>query len=183
MKEHSAVQTHLYFIFNSFDVVKKDNEFWTERLKKEYDIREKQKGTPYTKWLKYLKEKHLYCEYVKDIKVLMKECCSKGGHFDQFISQVVFTPCTMHQVKEVAMHLDSHVPFRHYNGGYWKSKFNDFEAEGNLEARKRLLANRLYHMNTPSVTHHKYLGSVKPSSHFLDDLIDKIFFIKRNKNG
>ena len=37
MKEHSAVQTHLYFIFNSFYVVKKDNEFWTERLEKEYD--------------------------------------------------------------------------------------------------------------------------------------------------
>ena len=177
MKGHSAVQIHLYFIFNSFDVVKKGNEFWTERLEKEYDIREKQKGTPYTKWLKYLKEKHLYCEYVKDIKALMNGCYSKGGYFNQFISQVVFTPCTMHQIEEVVMYLDSHVPF--YNGGYWKSKFNDFESEGNLEARKRLLANRLYHMNTPSVTHHKYLGSVKPTSHFLDDLIDKIFFIKR----
>ena len=179
MKEHSAVQSHLYFIFNSSDLVNKNNKFWTERLKKEYDIRERQKGTPYTKWLKYLKEEHLYCEYVKDIKVLMNECSIKDMYWTQFISQVVFTPCTMHQVEEVVMHLDNHVPFRHYNGGYWKSKFNDFEAEGNLEARKRLLANRLYHMNTPSVTHHKYLGSVKPTSHFLDDLIDKIFFIKR----
>jgi hypothetical protein len=46
MKEHSAVQSHLSFIVDSFGIVKKENEFWTESLKKEYDIREKQKGTP-----------------------------------------------------------------------------------------------------------------------------------------
>ena len=179
MKEHSAVQSHLSFIVDSFGIVKKENEFWTESLKKEYDIREKQKGTPYAQWLKYLKEKHLYCEYVKDIKAVMNICCSKSGIYDQFITQVVFTPCTMHQVEEVVMHLDSHVPFRHYNGGYWKSKFNDFEAEGNLEARKRLLASKLYHMDAPAVTHHTYIASVRPRTHWLDRLIDKILFIKR----
>ncbi len=183
MKEHSIVQSYLYFIFNSFEVVKKDNEFWTKRLNKEYNIREQQKGTPYIKWLKYLKGKRLYCEYVKDIKTLMFEDCRKGEYFDQFISQVVFTPCTMNQVKEVAMHLDSHIPYKHLNGGYWKSIFDEFEAEDNLEARKKLLASRLYHMNAPKTTHHKYVGSTYASSHFFDDLIDKIFFIKRNKNG
>ena len=92
---------------------------------------------------------------------------------------MAFTPCTMNQVKEVAMYLDSHVPFKHYNGGYWRSIFDDFEAEGSLAARKKLLASKLYHMNAPTITHHKYLGSTKPTSHFFDDLIDKIFFIKK----
>lgn len=183
MVGYNTVQSHLFCIFSGSDVVKKENEFQTERLGNEYNIREKQKGTPYTKWLKYLKEKRLYCKYVKDIEALMLGCARKDGFFNQFITQVVFTPCTMHQVEEVVMYLDSHVPFRHYNGGYWKSKFNDFEAEGNLEARKKLLANRLYHMNAPEVTHHKYLGSIKASSHFWDDLIDKILFINRDRNG
>ena len=178
MKEHSAVQLHLFCIFNGSEIIKEDNKFWSERLKREYNIREKQKGTPYTKWLRYLKEKHLYCEYVKDIKTLMLNC-GKNGHFDQFITQVVFTPCTINQVKEVVTHLDNHIPYKHLNGGYWQTRFTEFESEDNLEIRKKLLANRLYHMNIPKTTHHTYLGSTKPSPHFLDDLIDKIFFIKR----
>ena len=178
MKKLSAVYSHILYIFNSFEIVKKDNEYWAERLGEKYNIREKQKGTPYAKWLKYLKERRLYCEYVKDVKTLMIECSKSSGYFDQFISQVVFTPCTMHQVEEVVMHLDNHLPFKHYNGGYWKSVFNEFEAEGNFEARKKLLANRLYHMNAPKVTHHKYLGSEKLKKRLIDTIIDKIFFIK-----
>lgn len=169
MKEHSAVQSHLSFIVDSFGIVKKENEFWAERLKKEYDIRKKQKGTPYAKWLKYLKEKHLYCEYVNDVKTVMNICRSKSGIYDQFITQVVFTPCTMHQVEEVVMYL----------GEYWKLKFNDFKAEGNLESRKRLLARKLYHMDAPVIRHSTYVASVRPRTHWLDKLIDKIFFIKR----
>ena len=179
MKKISAVQSHLCYIFNRYDVVKKYNEFWTERLGKEYNIREKQKDTPYTKWLKYLKERRLYCEYVKDVKTLMIECSKYGDYFDQFISQVVFTPCTMHQIEEVVMHLDSHLSFKHYYGGYWKKVFDEFEAEDSLEARKKLLAKRLYHMDALDIRHHTYVRSQYPRKHLLDSIIDKILFIKR----
>ena len=178
MKKLSVVHSHILYIFNSSRIVKKDNEYWTERLGKEYNIREKQKGTPYAKWLKYLKGRRLYCEYVKDVKTLMIECCKKGGYFGQFISQVVFTPCTMHQVEEVVTYLDSHLPFKHYSGGYWKRIFDEFEAEDSKKKKKKLLANRLYHMNAPKVTHHKYLGSEKLKKRLIDTIIDKIFFIK-----
>jgi hypothetical protein len=53
--------------------------------------------------------------------------------------------------------------------------------EKDLDARKKILARRLYHMDTPKTMHHSYIGSCKPSSHFIDKLIDKIFFIKRKE--
>lgn len=180
MKGHSTVQLHLCCIFDESKIIRKNNELWTEKLKEKYNIRERQKGTPYIKWLKYIKGKHLYTEYVKDVRNLMLGCVRKNGYFNQFINQVVFTPCTMNQVKEVASYLDNHISYKHLNGGYWHTIFNEFEAEDSLEARRKLLANRLYHMNVPRyTTHHKFIGSINPSSHFLDDLIDKIFFIKR----
>jgi hypothetical protein len=57
--------------------------------------------------------------------------------------------------------------------------FDEFEAEDSLEARKKLLANRLYHMDAPNVTHHLFVKREKPKKHLIDDIIDKILFIKR----
>ena len=100
---------------------------------------------------------------------------AKLGRY-QFFDQVAFTPVTVNQTKEVVNHIDIQL-----NKHYWGNIFQEFEMEKDLDARKKILARRLYHMDTPKTMHHSYIGSCKPSSHFIDKLIDKIFFIKRKE--
>ena len=173
--ECSVLQKHLTFIFFS-DKVRKEHDAEEERkLKKEWNSKEHQIGTPYAKWLRYLKNRCLYGKYVRDLKAITLNDLKKGW-VSQFTSQVAFHPYTMNHVREVVAHMDRHLPI--YWKGYWKVIFDEFEAEDSLEARKKLLANRLYHMNALEVTHHKYLGSEKLKKRLIDTIIDKIFFIK-----
>lgn len=174
LKYDSFQNSLLFIIFGHFSILKY-NEDMTERLKlkkHKYNIREKQRNKPYVNWLKYLKAKHIYSKYVNDLReVWFIE--AKSGHY-QFFDQLAFTPVTVNQTREVAKHIDIRL-----NKTYWNEIFQEFEIEIDSNIRKKILARKLYHMDEPKTTHHSYIGSCKPSSHFLDDLIDKIFFIKR----
>ena len=166
----------LFIIFGHLSILSY-NEDMTERLKlkkHKYNIREAQKNKPYVNWLKYLKAKHIYSKYVNDLREVWL-IDGKSSHH-QFFDQVAFTPVTVNQTKEVVNYIDSRL-----NKPYWGRIFQEFEMERDLDVRKKILARKLYHMDAPKTTHHSYIGSCKPSSHFIDKLIDKIFFIKRKE--
>lgn len=82
----------------------------------------------------------------------------------------------MNQIKEVVENID--IYFNNSIGYSWKDEFDEFEAENEFEARKKLLAKRLYHIDTPNIVRHKYIGSEKLKKRLIDTIIDKIFFIK-----
>lgn len=173
--EDSVLHRHLNFIVGSYELRKKYDADEERKLRKKWDSKEHQLGTPYTKWLRYLKNRRLYGTYVKDLKAILATTLERG-YLSQFATQVAFFPYTMNQIKEVVEHMDNCIP--KYWKHYWRIVFDEFEAEGSLEARKKLLAKRLYHMNAPKVMHHKYLGSEKLKKRLVDTIIDKIFFIK-----
>lgn len=176
-RKNNILQNSLLFILFGHFRIKAYNDDMTKRLKLKklrYDIREKQKNKPYVDWLKYIKKRHIYSKYVNDLKEVWVTD-AKLGRF-QFFDQVVFTPVTVNQTKEVAKYIDIQL-----NKHYWGNIFQEFEMERDLDVRKKILARKLYHMDAPKTTHHSYIGSCKPSSHFIDNLIDKIFFIKRKE--
>ena len=176
LKNNMLHDSLLFILFGHFRR-KAYNDDMTKRLKlkkHKYDIREKQKNKPYIDWLKYIKERHIYSKYVNDLKDVWLIDAKSGWY--QFFDQVAFTPVTVNQTKEVVNHIDSRL-----NGSYWGNIFQEFEMERGLDVRKKILARKLYHMDAPKTTHHSYIGSCKPSSHFIDKLIDKIFFIKRKE--
>lgn len=176
-RKNNILQNSLLFILFGHLRIKAYNDDMAKRLKLKklkYDIREKQKNKPYIDWLKYIKKRHIYSKYVNDLKEVWL-IDAKLGRF-QFFDQVAFTPVTVNHTKEVAEYIDIQL-----NKHYWGNIFQEFEMERDLDARKKILARKLYHMDVPKTTHHSYIGSCKPSSHFIDKLIDKIFFIKRKE--
>ena len=173
--EDNVLHKHLDFIVGSYKLRKQYDAYEERRMKSKWNSKEHQLGTPYSKWLRYLKNKHLYNKYVKDLRLILAPTLERD-HMTQFASQIAFFPYTVAQVRGVVEYMDRHLPM--YWKGYWKVIFDEFEAEDSLEERKKLLANRLYHMNVPKVTHHKYLGSEKLKKRLVDTIIDKIFFIK-----
>lgn len=166
----------LFILFGHFRIKAYNNDMTKIlKLKKlKYDIREKQKNKPYIDWLKYIKGRHIYSKYVNDLKEVWLIDAKLGRH--QFFDRVAFTPVTVNHTKEVAEYIDNQL-----NKHYWGNIFQEFEMERDLDVRKKILARKLYHMDVPKTTHHSYIGSCKPSSHFIDKLIDKIFFIKRKE--
>ena len=176
LKNNMLHDSLLFILFGYFRIKAYNNDMTKIlKLKKlKYDIREKQKNKPYIDWLKYIKGRHIYSKYVNDLKEVWLIDAKLGRH--QFFDRVAFTPVTVNHIKAVAEYIDIQL-----NKHYWDNIFQEFEMERNLDVRKKILARKLYHMDVPKTTHHSYIGSCKPSSHFIDKLIDKIFFIKRKE--
>ena len=130
----------------------------------------------YIKWLRFLKNKKEYSRYQSVvIKYLHHEKVGYWWGYTPFLN-----PGTLNGLKEVIKHLDefasSYLP---YPSGYWKAILLDFELEIDLEHRKSALTRKLYHMDAPKVVHHQYLGSTYLRKRLIDEIIDRLLFIKR----
>lgn len=130
----------------------------------------------YIKWLRFLKNKKKYSKYQNlVIGYLNKEKIGYWWGYTPFLN-----PRTMNGLKEIIRHLDDFA----YNNlncplGYWKNLLVDFEIETNEEERKSLLTRKLYHMDAPKVVHHQYLGSTYLRKRLIDEIIDRLLFVKR----
>lgn len=130
----------------------------------------------YIKWLRFLKNKKKYSKYqFLVIEYLNREKIGYWWGYTPFLN-----PRTLNGLKEIIRHLDefasSYLP---YPSGYWKAILLDFELEIDLEHRKSALTRKLYHMDTPKVVHHQYVGSTYLRKRLIDKIIDRLLFIKR----
>jgi hypothetical protein len=150
---------------------------------KEIKIKERAKPKSiYTEWLKYLKKKKLFSKYqIMVIHYLQHvEHRNEGDMSWTWKFSPILYPGTLNGIREVVNIIDKmcNNDFG-YPYHYWNSILADFEYELDGEHRRSVLARRLYHMDAPVVKHNTYVTSVRPRTHWVDKLIDKIFFIKR----
>ena len=147
------------------------------------EIKAAQHGSPYAKWLKYLKENKLYMNYRNNIRLIIQyehhsPYYKSISGFDP--SDLLLNSVTESSVQEIVNYIDnwnvSQGFFLHFCR--WSIKYNDYRSEVDLIYRKKILSRKLYHMDEPKVTHHKYLGKIPLRKSFLDKVLDKIFLIK-----
>lgn len=130
----------------------------------------------YIKWLRFLKNKKEYPNYqCLVVRHLKNEKIGYWWGYTPFLN-----PGTMNGLKEIMQYLDNYAyNYLRYPSGYWKNLLVDFEIETNEEERKSLLTRKLYHMDAPKVVHHQYLGSTYLRKRLIDEIIDRLLFIKR----
>lgn len=132
----------------------------------------------YIKWLRFLKNRKEYSRYQSVvIRYLHHKKIGYWWGYTAFLN-----PGTMNGLKEIINHFDDFAhdySYSKYPLGYWKSLLVDFEIEENEKERKSLLTRKLYHMDTPKVVHHQYIGSTYLRKRLIDKIIDRLLFIKR----
>lgn len=177
---------HNYFqtIFHNYKLRKEDDKLRTEG--KRYGkvlptLKEAQRGTPYAKWIAYLKKQKLYQAYIDDVTYVIWKSEIYINHSSFLPSRVILNCFTKHQIEEVINYIDDFMPknVTDYSRHKWKQIYTEYVAESSLEERKKLLARRLYHMDSENTKHHEFVGSYYPRKRLIDIIIDKLLFIKR----
>lgn len=154
-------------------------------IRKSKDVKIKEKVKPdsvYAKWLKFLKSKKLFSKYqIMVIHYLQHvEHRNEGDMSWTWKFSPILYPGTLNDIRGVVNIIDNMCNGNFgYPYHYWNSILADFEYELDGEHRRSVLTRRLYHMDAPVIRHSTYVASVRPRTHWLDRLIDKILFIKR----
>lgn len=164
---------YLKFVVLSRDFRKKRDSLNLFRIP---SLQSRQTNSAYSEWLKYLKTRGLYVKYRIHIANALK------NRRERFSAKRVGEEAIILLEVVTEAHLIASIGWldQHYSGYCWKAVYDEYLVDKDYATRRRLLSRKLYHMDSPKIQHSKFLGSCKPRKHVLENLIDKIFFIKRN---